>query len=769
MSNTEFKARALYDFVAEGSNELSFSANEILTITSSTAGHGWWYAKNSSGRMGVIPENYVQALADPPEPNEPPPAMSTFSHTNNNYPNLDVFGSNNNTTKSSYSPPAYDQHQYMNPGTYTNNWQTQEASAWPSSPPLPPQLTNLLDEQNVTSSIQPLKSPPRRKTTSLNTRPTSYNSCDGYTTVIDVQTSLGLFPIENSSFDMKKSSVSDQSDEWYYTLPKTPAPANTLPTFDLPESPILSKTDTFATACETTHVLTHSISNQVSSDNHILESEPTKLTQTNSMPEELLPPVQKKTSRSFIKFFTLSRKPKTLKENQIKTKETNRQISKKDTDSDDSFSDSEYPTAPSHTTNFNTLPVHSTLSSQVRSSIVSGETSKSAPRARFFDKHGLDNYLLNGGKGKSPDEHVEITYDDREGGVCWSPNPGMPPFTCRIEEPSKGTKLGGLKAFTEYKISPQIPGKQSVNRRYKQFDWLHEQLVNKFRFISIPPLPGKQIAGRFEQDFIKERQRLLELWLNRVCRHPVLCASVPVQHFITCDGSDKNKKEWKGGKRRIEKDEFRDASWLQCVTVRETRITEDEMHSQIEIFAHQQPGLESQFRNLSQGLTKYIERYTDTYERDIQKISELFSKVHLAVHNDTTTPGNKELSNSIQKISGSYNEIAESYKTKGSEGLRNFNERIQEYIGLLGCFPSILSIQKSASDFMKTVQQRGIDASDAARRYHDLNHVVLAEINFFQKQKVIDLNEYLKEVVDEQTNFYGEIAAKLRQVTFNGK
>ena len=101
------------------------------------------YAKNSSGRMGVIPENYVQALADPPEPNEPPPAMSTFSHTSNNYPNLDAFGNNNNTAKSSYSPPAYDQHQYMNPGTHTNNWQTQEISPWALAPPLPPQLTNV--------------------------------------------------------------------------------------------------------------------------------------------------------------------------------------------------------------------------------------------------------------------------------------------------------------------------------------------------------------------------------------------------------------------------------------------------------------------------------------------------------------------------------------------------------------------------------------------------------------------------------------------------
>jgi len=92
---------------------------------------------------------------------------------------------------------------------------------------------------------------------------------------------------------------------------------------------------------------------------------------------------------------------------------------------------------------------------------------------RFFDKHGLDNYLLNGCKAKS-DEHVEITvrnifyskkyffcylkkqFNEREGGVCWSPNPGIPPFSCKVEDPSKGTKLGGLKAFMAYKVHPQV-------------------------------------------------------------------------------------------------------------------------------------------------------------------------------------------------------------------------------------------------------------------------------------------------------------------------
>jgi hypothetical protein len=65
--------------------------------------------------------------------------------------------------------------------------------------------------------------------------------------------------------------------------------------------------------------------------------------------------------------------------------------------------------------------------------------------------------------------------------------------------------------------------------------------------------------------------------------------------------------------------------------------------SQIDTFAQQQPGLESQLKNLSQGLDKYIGRHTEVYERDIQRMSELFSKVHLAVQVDTTTPGKYEI------------------------------------------------------------------------------------------------------------------------------
>lgn len=65
---------------------------------------------------------------------------------------------------------------------------------------------------------------------------------------------------------------------------------------------------------------------------------------------------------------------------------------------------------------------------------------------------------------------------------------------------------------------------------------------------------------------------------------------------------------------------------------------------------------------------------------------------------------------------------------------------------------------------MRTVQQRApsttTDFSSAIHRNHVLNHVVLAEINFFQQEKVTDLNSYMKTLVDEQIQFYEKVTPR---------
>lgn len=70
-----------------------------------------------------------------------------------------------------------------------------------------------------------------------------------------------------------------------------------------------------------------------------------------------------------------------------------------------------------------------------------------------------------------------------------------------VDKPKKESKLKGLKSFIAYSLTSSLTGIQ-VSRRYKHFDWLHEQLASKYLLIPIPPLPEKQVSG--EQEGVKQ-------------------------------------------------------------------------------------------------------------------------------------------------------------------------------------------------------------------------------------------------------------------------
>ena len=75
-------------------------------------------------------------------------------------------------------------------------------------------------------------------------------------------------------------------------------------------------------------------------------------------------------------------------------------------------------------------------------------------------------------------------------------------YTCHVGEGKKNTKFAGMKAFVEYSLTPSFSGIK-VYRRYKHFNWLHKQLVNKFgSIIVIPPIPTSQLMGTLEEELI---------------------------------------------------------------------------------------------------------------------------------------------------------------------------------------------------------------------------------------------------------------------------
>jgi hypothetical protein len=47
---------------------------------------------------------------------------------------------------------------------------------------------------------------------------------------------------------------------------------------------------------------------------------------------------------------------------------------------------------------------------------------------------------------------------------------------------------------------------------------------------------------------------------------------------MTCELTEKNKKDWKTGKRKVEKDDLREAQWLQCVEIINSRLSDPQMY-----------------------------------------------------------------------------------------------------------------------------------------------------------------------------------------------
>lgn len=93
-------------------------------------------------------------------------------------------------------------------------------------------------------------------------------------------------------------------------------------------------------------------------------------------------------------------------------------------------------------------------------------------------------------------------------------------ITFIVKDPLKHGE--NVNAYVTYTISAttNLPffanGVFSVIRRYSDFEWLHNRLVFEFPGCIIPPLPEKNALGRFGPEFVEQRRRYLEKFLNSI-------------------------------------------------------------------------------------------------------------------------------------------------------------------------------------------------------------------------------------------------------------
>ncbi|EJW88332.1 hypothetical protein WUBG_00751 [Wuchereria bancrofti] len=387
---------------------------------------------------------------------------------------------------------------------------------------------------------------------------------------------------------------------------------------------------------------------------------------------------------------------------------------------------------------------------------------KNINRFSNFVKSGMEDYILLTSRLTSKtEEHHEIilTADGAE----WIPV--AQPYYCIVDKPKKESKLKGLKSFIAYSVKSSLSGIQ-VSRRYKHFDWLHERMSAKYILIPLPPLPEKQVAGRYEEDFIEHRKSILQIWVNKVCRHPVLSKSDVWIHFVTCT----DEKKWKSGKRKAEKDEYVGGNFLYSISVPSRPLDSSDVEQKVDNFTRSMRSFEESVHFMYNRVSETHKRLAGPYKTNWQKMGEACTglcrsfDVNPSSKNEKVTSALKETAKALHRIGDEHEKLAK-------KSLDPLLDALYSYKGLLACIPDIVNVHRSAISKLRENEKLAIegrvssvDMEKVKEKVDSISYMMLAEIAFQSHELGEDFKNMMATYLETQGEFYMNIGSQLNSL-----
>ncbi|KAL1509214.1 hypothetical protein ABEB36_003984 [Hypothenemus hampei] len=379
-------------------------------------------------------------------------------------------------------------------------------------------------------------------------------------------------------------------------------------------------------------------------------------------------------------------------------------------------------------------------------------------------RSGLEGYILGLTKelGGNQSKRFHIYRDSDEQLGRWEHISN--PYTVQIASPKKASKMGGLKSFIAYQLTPSFTGIE-VSRRYKHFDWLHDRLSEKFNLIAIPPLPDKQVSGRYEEMFIEHRRAQLQEFINYMCRHPVLSTCDVWIHFLTCT----DEKQWKQGKRNAEKDQLIGPGFCLCIDAPEKEIMPSLVEVKIDENMKYVEKMDQCIKNLMNTAQDQQKKCVNMYRREFTRVGEDFFALGSAFEYNQQGMYSKA-SVDVKNLGSAFVTIGNLYAEQARIDWQPLFDKLYIYKGVTSNLPNILQMQKMAEQKKKECERNNqvpqLALADVRRRSDLITYTVFAELNHFQQERDQDLKRALKDFLQEQLNFYRNVVSKL-ETTLN--
>ncbi|XP_068142637.1 LOW QUALITY PROTEIN: sorting nexin lst-4 [Drosophila tropicalis] len=380
-----------------------------------------------------------------------------------------------------------------------------------------------------------------------------------------------------------------------------------------------------------------------------------------------------------------------------------------------------------------------------------------------------DSYILglsSNNKEKIPECELAYITQLEDSIYQWTQNHS--PYTVVVASPKKESKFKGMKTFIAYQLTPSF-NNISVSRRYKHFDWLHERLVDKFCLIPVPPLPDKQISGRYEEQFVEHRRVQLQEFVDWVCRHPVISKCEVWYHFLTCT----DEKIWKSGKRRAERDPYMGVNYCLAISPPDKNLLHSKVDAQLESGSQFIHSMDLAIRNLNTISNDMAKRSQTQSKKEFQRIGDGLSDLAKSLNIDerrAPTRNGVPLSDSVGRIGGIFIGIGQMFGDQPKHDWIPLSDRLHIYRGILNCFPDIFSTHKGAIQKRKDCERSTAEGKmnnaqlqDVNRRTDVVSYTVLAELTHFKTERDTHLKQTLKNFIAEQIKFYQGVVARLQE------
>eukprot|EP00056_Hartaetosiga_gracilis_P000329 m.37851 g.37851 ORF g.37851 m.37851 type:complete len:601 (+) comp10161_c0_seq2:137-1939(+) len=383
---------------------------------------------------------------------------------------------------------------------------------------------------------------------------------------------------------------------------------------------------------------------------------------------------------------------------------------------------------------------------------------RSVNRFSVFVKAGAEDFLLGATKEATIKPQHVLHMEQSPDGPAWLEN-DQPYPEINVQHDGSRKKFKGMKSYEAYNVSNAAPG-INVERRFKHFVWLHDRLENKYACICVPPLPGKDYNSKFGETMVDKRQLRLKMWLNRVCRHPILSRdALALSHFLTSPTSDKAK--WKNGKRKAEKDTFVGAMFFKLIS--QDVPCPNDSDKEIE-----------QFEKFVSTMSKCVKRCTDIsgrisdhmagtnkndylkFSSGLESLGKAFSQSGGQVSGDSV-----RLSGAFVQAASFISNIADLYCEQPKFDQIPWMEGIKEYAGILNQFSGCITSSRSASIRVEEIENNETatpeEKTAVTSRCDVIHTLTLCEMSHFHKQRRSDFKDMMTAYFSAQIAFHQKV------------